>query len=211
MNNKQEYIEEIKSINKIMEKSSRFLSLSGLSGIFAGSVAVVGSVLAHFAILRYKTSLIDEIFISLSLKNTGSLKSILIIDAIVVLLLAIGGALYFSYKKSLYQGLKIWTPISKRLLLNFLIPLAAGGLFIIILNTQNQWQLIVPSMLIFYGLALVNAGKFTYSEVFYLGLAEIVAGLISAILPEYAILFWCFGFGLLHIAYGLFMYRKYEI
>jgi hypothetical protein len=211
MDNKQEYIEEIKSINKIMEKSSRFLSLSGLSGIFAGSAAIAGGILAHFAVMKYKTSFIEEIFINLSSKNTGTMRTILIIDAILVLLLALGGALYFSYKKSLRQGLKIWTPISKRLLLNFLVPLATGGLFIIILYTQNLWQLIVPSMLIFYGLALVNAGKFTYSEVFYLGLAEIVTGLISAIFPELAILFWCFGFGLIHIAYGFFMYRKYEI
>ena len=211
MDNKQEYIEEIKSINRIMEKSSRFLSLSGLSGIFAGSLALVGGAVAHFAIVKNKNLLIDEMFINLSLKNTSSLRTILIIDALAVLLLALGAALYLSYKKSRRQGLRIWTPISKRLLLNFLVPLAAGGFFICILYSQNQWQLIVPSMLIFYGLALVNAGKFTYSEVFYLGLAEIITGFISALFPEFTILLWCFGFGVLHIGYGLFMYRKYEI
>jgi hypothetical protein len=195
MENKLEYIEEIKSIKRIMEKSSRFLSLSGLSGIFAGSAAFLGGTAAQIAIL----------------KNTGGMRIMLIIDAIVVLFLAIGTSLYFSYRKSVRQGLQIWTPISKRFLLNFLVPLASGGLFIIILYIQNQWQLIVPSMLIFYGLALINAGKFTYGEVFYLGLAEIFTGFVSAISPEYAVFFWSFGFGLLHIAYGLFMYRKYEV
>jgi hypothetical protein len=91
-----------------------------------------------------------------------------------------------------------------------LIPLVTGGIFIIILYIQNQWQFIIPAMLLFYGLALVNAGKFTYSEVFYLGLIEIVTGLFCAIFPVYGLFFWCFGFGLLHIGYGIIMYRKYE-
>ena len=134
----------------------------------------------------------------------------LIIDAVLVLILAIGASLYFSFRKARLHGLKMWTPVSKRLLTNFLIPLVAGGFFIIILYIQNYWQLLVPAMLIFYGLALVNAGKFTYSEVFYLGLIEIVTGLASAIFPRYGIFFWCLGFGFLHIAYGFIMYRKYE-
>ena len=210
MDNKQDYFEEIKSIKKIMEESSRFLSLSGLSGIFAGSIALIGGILAQLMILKSSTGFIDELLLNLSLKE-NSLKVNLIIDASVVLLLAIGSALYFSYKKSKDKGLGIWTPISRRLLFNFLIPLFTGGLFAIALCFQNQWQLIVPSMLIFYGLSLINAGKFTYGEVFYLGLAEIVTGLLSLLFIESALLFWCFGFGLLHIFYGLFMYRKYDV
>ena len=210
MENKQDYFEEIKSIKKIMEESSRFLSLSGLSGIFAGSIALIGGIIARFMILKSKTTLIDELLINLSLKESSSLRFKLIADALIVLLLAIGSALYFSYRKSQEKGLRIWTPISKRLLTNFSIPLITGGIFIVFLYFENQWQLIVPSMLIFYGLALINAGKFTYGEVFWLGLAEIVAGLTSLFFVEYALLFWSFGFGLLHIVYGLFMYRKYD-
>ena len=194
MDSKLNYYEDIKTIKKIMEESSRFLSLSGLSGLFTGLTALIGGAVAYF----------------ITTKEAGTLKMQLIIDAVLVLIIAIGAAIYFSYRKSQQQGLKIWTPISKRLLINLLIPLVAGGFFIIILYMENQFHLIVPGMLIFYGLALVNACKFTYSEVFYLGLVEIMTGLVSSVFPEYAIIFWCFGFGLLHIAYGLFMYRKYE-
>jgi hypothetical protein len=210
MDNKQDYFEEIKSIKKIMEESSRFLSLSGLSGIFAGSIALIGGILAQLMIIKSRTGIIDELLVNLSLKESG-LQGNLILDAVVVLILAIGSAIYFSYKKSKNKGLGIWTPISRRLLLNFLIPLFTGGLFVIALYLQNQWQLIVPSMLIFYGLSLINAGKFTYGEVFYLGLAEIVTGLVSIFFIESALLFWSIGFGLLHIFYGLFMYRKYDV
>jgi len=210
MDNKLNYFDDLKTIKKIMEESSRFFSLSGLSGFFAGIIALIGGAIAYFLILQGETHINDEYFMSLSVKETFTLKVQLIIDALLVLLLAIGAALYFSYRKSLRKGLKMWTPVSKRLLINILVPLFTGGFFIIILYIETQWQLVVPVMLVFYGLALVNAGKFTYNEVFYLGLIEIVTGLVSAIFPDYGIFFWCFGFGILHITYGLFMYRKYE-
>jgi hypothetical protein len=149
-------------------------------------------------------------FNGLSPHELNILKIKLMIDAFIVLLLAVGVSLYFSYRKSVTKGIKIWTPVSRRMLINFIVPLAAGGIFIIILYLQNYWQLVIPSMLIFYGLALVNAGKFTYNEVFYLGLIEITTGFLAALLPGYGIFFWALGFGLLHIIYGLIMYRKYE-
>lgn len=210
MDNKLNYVDDLKTIKKIMEESSRFLSLSGLSGLFAGIIALVGGAVAYLIILNSKALLFDEDLMSLSIKEATTLKIQLIIDALFVLMLAIGVSLYFSYRRALRQGLKIWTPVSKRLIINLLVPLVAGGLFIVIIYFENLWQLLVPAMLIFYGLALVNAGKFTYSEVFYLGIIEILTGLVSAIFPEYGLFFWCFGFGFLHIAYGLFMYRKYE-
>ncbi|MCJ7450001.1 MAG: hypothetical protein MUO72_20195 [Bacteroidales bacterium] len=210
MDSNTNYSEDLKVIKKVMEESSRFLSLSGLSGLFAGLIAFAGAAVAYFVILKNKILLTEKYFTGLTIKELRILKTELIADLALVLILAIGVSLYFSYRKSLRKGLKMWTPVSKRLLINMLIPLVTGGIFIIILYIQNQWQLIIPAMLLFYGLALVNAGKFTYSEVFYLGLIEILTGLLCAIFPVYGLLFWCFGFGILHIAYGLTMYRKYE-
>jgi hypothetical protein len=211
MDSKLKYVDDLKSIKKIMEESSRFLSLSGLSGLFAGLTALIGGAVAYFLILKSNTLISDEYFMNLSIKETGNIRIQLILDALLVLIIAIGVSIYFSFRKSLRKGLKIWTPVSRRMLINLLVPLVTGGIFIIILYIETQWQLIVPAMLVFYGLALVSAGKFTYNEVFYLGLFEILTGLVSAIFPGYGIFFWCFGFGILHIAYGLFMYRKYEV
>jgi hypothetical protein len=210
MNSKSNYIEDLKTIKKIMEESSRFLSLSGLSGLFAGLIALLGAAVACFVIFNGSVLLTDTYFTRLSVEESDTLKIRLIIDAVLVLISGIGVSFYFSYRKAMRQGMKMWSPVSKRLLINLLVPLVTGGIFIIILYWENQWQLIVPSMLLFYGLALVNAGKFTYNEVFYLGLIEILIGLVSAIFPGYGIFFWCLGFGLLHIAYGLIMHRKYE-
>jgi len=210
MDSNTNYSEDLKVIKKVMEESSRFLSLSGLSGLFAGLIAFAGATVAYLVILKNKILFTEEYFTGLTDKELRILKTELIAVLALVLILAILVSLYFSYRKSLRKELKMWTPVSKRLLINMLIPLVTGGIFIIILYIQNQWKLVVPAMLLFYGLALVNASKFTYSEVFYLGLIEILTGLLCTIFPVYGLVFWCFGFGFLHIAYGLKMYRKYE-
>jgi hypothetical protein len=143
-------------------------------------------------------------------QDVSVIKVQLMLTALVVLILALIGAFYFSFRKARIKGQKIWTPVSRRLLLNLLIPLITGAFFILFLYTQTQWLLIVPVMLIFYGLALVSAGKFTYSEVFYLGLLEILTGFAALIFRGNPLLFWMMGFGCLHIVYGIVMYRKYK-
>jgi len=183
-----------------MEESSRFLSLSGLSGIYAGVTAIAGALVAYFFILN-----------SGSIKEPLAIRWQLIADASIVLVLSVLFSLYFSLKKARRDGKNVLTPISKRLLLNLMIPLATGGIFVIMLLIHNYIQLIVPCFLIFYGLALVNAGKFTFGEVYYLGVLEIITGLVSAFVPGRDLLFWIIGFGILHIIYGLLLYRKYEV
>jgi hypothetical protein len=210
MDNNTSHLEDLKIIRKVMEESSRFLSLSGLSGIFAGLFALAGASVAYFGILKNGTIRYDEYLRDLPIKEAGIFSNRLIADALVVLLLSLGISLYFSIRKSKRTALQIWTPVSKRMLINLLIPLISGGIFIIGLLIYNSPGLIVPGMLLFYGLALVNAGKFTFNEVFYLGLLEIITGLIAVFLPDLGIYFWAFGFGILHIIYGLIMLGKYE-
>jgi len=201
-------LEDIKAIRKIMEESSRFLSLSGLSGIFAGVTAIAGAFVAFYFILD-KGSIRYEDYLNLPIREAQIIRWQLFADVTIVLVLSLLAALYFSTKKAKSDGISFWTPVSKRLLVSLLIPLVAGGVFAIVLLLQNNIQLIVPCFLIFYGLALVNAGKFTFGEIFYLGILEIFTGLLSAFVPGWGLIFWIFGFGILHIIYGLAMYRKY--
>jgi hypothetical protein len=210
MENNYQSIEDIRTIRRIMEESSRFLSLSGLSGIVAGLLAIAGALAAHFFIIGNHGFRYDEYFSSLTAPEQHTTTLRLCSDALVVLTLAIIFALYFSWQKAKKDGRKIWSPVSKRLLLSLVLPLAAGGALIIIMIFRGYAGLAVPAMLIFYGLALVSAGKFTYGEIFYLGVLELIIGLVSAAFPGYDLLFWILGFGILHIIYGLFMYRKYE-
>jgi hypothetical protein len=204
-------IEDIKAIRKMMEESSRFLSLSGLSGVFAGITAIAGALIAYFFIFRNGSIKYDDYLKVLSSHESTVLRWQLIADASLVLVISVLLALWFSVQKAKKQGKNFLTPASKRLLINFFIPLVTGGVFIIVLLFQNNLQLIVPCFLLFYGLALVNAGKFTFDEIFYLGILEIVTGLVAAFFPGWGLIFWIFGFGILHIIYGLALYRKYEV
>ena len=210
MENKADYSDDIRSIRKIMEESSRFLSLSGLSGVFAGVTAVAGGCIAQFVILKNSSLFTGGSLSSLSSINSSPLKPGLFIDALVVLLLALAGAIIFSVRKAKQKDQRLWTPVSKRLLVNLFIPLITGAFLIVVFCVENQWQYIIPVMLIFYGLSLVSAGKFTFGEVFYLGLAELITGCLSAVFHELSVFFWIFGFGILHIIYGIVMYSKYE-
>ena len=210
MKNDTKSIEDIKVIRRIMEESSRFLSLSGLAGLFAGITAVAGALVAYFVILQNGNIKYADNLMSLSEQNARVVRWELLADALIVLIISVMVTLYFSIKKAKKEGKSFMTPISKRLLINFLIPLVTGGIFAVVLITQNNIQLIIPCFLIFYGLALVNAGKFTFGEIFYLGVLELVIGLVSAFIPAWGLIFWILGFGLLHIIYGLAMYRKYE-
>jgi hypothetical protein len=210
MNNNLSSSDELKAIRKLMEESTRFLSLSGFSGIFAGIFAIAGALVAWFFILGRENILYDEYFRNLSASESSLLRLQLVIVAGAVLVLSVISAFWFSAAKARKSGKKMWTPASERLLVNLAVPLVAGGIFILILLLRNNMQMIVPGMLIFYGLALVSAGKFTYTEVFYLGILQITTGLIAALFTGYGLLFWIIGFGMLHIMYGLFMLRKYD-
>lgn len=202
-------IEDIKTIRKIMEESSRFLSLSGISGILAGVMAIAGALFTYLAILDNGNIPFTDYLNTLSEQKSVFQKWQLIVVASMVLLLSLLFAFYLSVKKAKRDNKTVWTPVSKRLLINMFIPLAAGGIFIIMLMIQSYFLLIIPCFLIFYGLALVNAGKFTFGEIFYLGILEIIIGLFAAFIPAQGLLFWIIGFGILHIIYGLVMYRKY--
>jgi hypothetical protein len=203
-------IEDIKAIRKIMEESTRFLSLSGLAGVSAGITAIAGALLAYFFILDKGNISYENYTSILSMHETVTLRWQLMAVAAIVLVVSVLFALYFSVNKAKKEGKNFFTPISRRMLANLLIPLVTGGIFILVLLFQNIIGLIIPCFLIFYGLALVNAGKFTFSEIFYLGIFEIITGLVAAFVPEWGLIFWVIGFGILHIVYGLAMYRKYE-
>lgn len=207
MKNEKDYIRDIAEIRTMMERSSKFLSLSGLAGIMAGIYALAGAYISY-KIFDFNP---DEIVYS-SIKS-GSLSSNLpqiIFLAIAILILAIGTAVLLSFRKANKKGEKLWNNTTRRLLINMLAPLVIGGLLILILIAKGLTGLIAPFTLLFYGLALFNASHYTYKEVKTLGLIEIGLGLISSYFVEYGLLIWALGFGFVHIIYGIYMHYKYE-
>jgi hypothetical protein len=199
-----EHLEQLKEIRSMMERSSKFLSLSGLSGISAGLCALAGAWYAHNQIYfneDYSSGIV-------SVQKTD--LPLLITDAFLVLVSALILGVFFTIRKAKKQGLDIWNGTSKRMLTSLLIPLATGGMFCLGMLYHGFFWLCFPSTLIFYGVALVSASKYTVNDTFYLGIAEIILGIISLFLARYNLIFWAIGFGVLHIVYGSVMYFKYD-
>ncbi|HSH20294.1 MAG TPA: hypothetical protein VLA03_07560, partial [Draconibacterium sp.] len=194
--------EDLQAIREIMERSSKFLSLSGLSGIFAGICALIGAAIAWFVILDSGQVPFVQYVLSPGDWSSSGIGFYLALDAILVLFFAILGAVYFSQRKAKKAGQHFWTNSTRQLLVHLIIPLIAGGIFTIILVFRNNLELVPSVMLIFYGLSLVNAGKFTFGEIHYLGLTEIAVGILAGLFIDYSLLFWTIGFGLMHIVYG---------
>ena len=201
-----EIYSELASIRSLMERSAKFISLNGISGIMAGIYALTGAFFASKIIgsdyenLHLKDAAADE---------TQVLWSLCVI-ASAVLIISLLTALWLTIRKAKKRNERVWNPVSKRFMVNMSVPLITGGLLIIILILRGEYAIIAPVSLIFYGLALVSGSHYTFTDVKWLGFCEIILGLFTALMPGYALITWVLGFGLLHIVYGSVMHFKYD-
>jgi hypothetical protein len=206
MKDDQDYIRDIAEMRSMMERTSKFMSLSGLAGVMAGLYALTGAVIAYLVFDFPAVQLAQRL-------SPGDLPPVIlqiILLAILVLVMSVGTAIFLSSKKAGKNGERIWNATSRRLLINMAVPLVSGGLLILIVIARGMIDFIAPFTLIFYGLALYNASRFTYEEVRSLGIIQIVLGLISSFFVEYGLVAWALGFGLFHIIYGIYMHYRYE-
>jgi len=194
--------EDLKAIREMMEKSSKFLSLSGLSGVIAGIAAIIGAAVAYVLLIQ------DPAHTGLS-----SIQQLVILlsDATLVILISAGFGIYFSWRKAHKNNQKLFNKVTLRILYHLGVPLAAGGILSLIFLYRGDVEILASITLVFYGLALVNVSKFTFNEIHYLGIIEILLGLAAAVFLFYGIIFWTLGFGVCHIIYGWIMYKKYDL
>lgn len=197
--------QDLESIRQLMERSVKFVSLSGLSGILAGIYALIGAVLAYREIYSGRVVRTVEYYRG----HFPMVKSLFLIAASVLAASLVTGW-FFSYRKAKKLKTKMWDSTSKRLLINLAVPLSIGGFFTLMMVDYGYYNLIAASVLLFYGLALVNASSNLYDEVRYLGYCELIVGVCAALWPGFGLYFWAIGFGLLHILYGSLMYKKYD-
>ncbi|QNL21272.1 hypothetical protein HZR84_04745 [Hyphobacterium sp. CCMP332] len=201
----EKYKKDLEDIKEIMNRSSRFVSLSGMSGISAGVIALIGAYAAHKMV--YSQQLGIKLLEGLvPIRNVESL----VLIALATLIAAISAAVFFTVRKTKSQNQKVWDYQTQRLIVNLFIPLLTGGILCLMLLFKGFLALLAPLTLIFYGLALVNASKFTLHEIRSLGLIQIILGLIAINFIGHGLLFWSLGFGLMHILYGIIMQVRYK-
>lgn len=202
---KEKYIEDLSDIKKIMDRSTRFLSLSGLAGISTGLSALVGSGVAYVVIFKGNDYLVPG---AVEIAKTG--KAHLLLIALGTLVLSIGSAMLFTVRNTKKRNQRAWNAQSKELLVNLLIPLVTGGVACLILLSRGFLGLLPPLTLIFYGLALVNGSRNTLPEIRNLGLIQIFIGLAAFQFITYGLFLWALGFGVFQIIYGVIVQKKYR-
>jgi uncharacterized membrane protein YidH (DUF202 family) len=196
----EESLQAIHDIRGMMERSARFLSLSGWSGIWAGGTALVGAAIGHEWLLPVLREQNDSF---------GAYTKPLIV-AILIFIVAFAGAYYFTWRKMRREGTSLWHPASKQLILAVALPMVVGGVFVLAFMYNGHPVYIASACLAFYGLALVNGSKHTVTDIRYLGYLEILLGCICLLIPGLGFWFWVIGFGILHILYGIIMWNKYD-
>jgi formate/nitrite transporter FocA (FNT family) len=200
------YKNDLTHIRQMMERSSTFISLSGLSGVGAGIVALIGCSSVFYILSQHQIDYFDgkpnyysdEVIFKMGL------------IAIVTLLSALAVATYFTVRKSRQLQQPLWTATTRYMLLAMAVPLLSGGILSLLLIYHDLVYLVAPVMLLFYGIALTNAGKYTLKDIFWLGICEIILGLLGVAFVGYGLIFWGIGFGILHIIYGAIIHRKYK-
>ncbi len=208
-------LNNLSEIKNLMEKSSRFISLNGLSGVFAGIFALIGAILVYtkYSFYFYSRYTLNGVFDFDKMLSGSTLKEFVIYSisvGTIVFILAVGSGIFFTVRKAKKNSIAVWDNTTKRLLVNLFIPIITGGIFIIALILHKMIFLVAPVTLIFYGLGLINASKYTYKDIKYLGILEALLGLLATFYIGYGLIFWAIGFGVMHIIYGLVMYFKYE-
>lgn len=179
-----------------MERSAKFISLSGLSGILAGCYALVGASIAHQILQRTVDR--DELIVQL-----GFIAAIVLVAAVLT-------AVLLSTRRAHKAGKSVWNPASRALLQAMIVPLITGVAIVGIAIWQGYDTLVIPAFLIFYGLSLIGGGQFTYNAIRGLGMVMVITGLIAFAIPGYDLIFWSIGFGVFHLLYGSLIYFKHE-
>ena len=211
MKKQPEPLETLTEIRALMERSSRFISLSGLAGVFAGTFALLG--IAALA-LRFDLPYTLEGYQSRAVNVYGNpspeFYQFILADAMIILVASLAIAILLTTRRARKNNLPVWNKSARRVLWNMFIPLSAGGIFCLVLLMHGFLALVAPATLLFYGLALLNTSKYTLPDIRYLAFSEISLGLVGSLFIDYGLLFWAIGFGMFQIHYGARMYQKYE-
>jgi hypothetical protein len=202
-------LQDVQDIKRMMQRSSRFTSLSAWSFVGAGAVALISAAIGRyiFFVPYYRSYNTRGTFIA---SDFAELKTQLIGLAFATLLVAGGVAALFTWFKARRQGQSLWEYSSRQAAWQFAVPMVAGAVFLLGMLQYDEWRFVAPGCLLFYGLSMVAASRFTLGAVRWLGFGMILLGLINLFYIGYGMYFWTIGFGALHIVFGLLVWLRYE-
>lgn len=205
-----EQLEQLSEIRDLMKETTQFLSLSGMSGIFAGIFALVGAAMVRTDFIELVSPGSLDGLRSESIDSLLPKIGYLLFVGVAVLCASLVVGFFFTARKAKRSNRKLFDSTARKMMVNLFIPLVIGGVFCLALIRVGYVGAVAPATLVFYGMALLSAGKYTYRDIRYLGICEMCLGALSMFFIGYGLYFWAFGFGILHIIYGFTMFMKYD-
>lgn len=199
----QEAEENLRVIRELMERSTRYSTFSGLSGICAGLFSILGCLVQRFWVLSLPAS---ERLVAFTINWT------------LVIALTIGADFFLTKRKAPLVGKTILSRLGRQMVVASAPGLLTGALLTLFLLQQGHMDQVYPVWMLSYGSAVCAVGLFSQKEVGRLGRAFLTAGaltlalgLLTALQPYIASLglfITALTFGGFHIAYGLIVSRR---
>jgi hypothetical protein len=187
--------ENLRVIRELMERSTKYSTFSGLSGVLAGAASIVGCLVTR----TLGQQPLDPTAFRVSFLTTWA----------VVILFAIGADYLLTKRRAARVGKHILSRLGKQMFLGSTPGLGTGALLTLYFMSHNLLSDIYPVWMLCYGIAVCAVGLFSQKEVSYLGAAFLVAGAMTLLLlPTWGLPMMAVTFGGFHIAYGIAMSRK---
>jgi hypothetical protein len=180
--------ENLRFIRETMERSHLFTTVPGYGGALMGITAIGAAIIAS--------------------QHQFGREWLLIWMTEALLAFLIGIFAIWQKIKSSNSPL-VSTP-ARKFAMSFLPPAVCGAAITFGLWQSGNHALMVPVWLLCYGAAVACSGIFSVRTVPVMGWSFIVAGLIAFVIPSSnADLMMGLTFGALHVAFGIFIGRRY--
>lgn len=186
--------ENLRVIRELMERSTKYSTFSGPSGILAGAASIVGCVVTH----------------SLATRPPGSdsFRIPFLITWSMVILFAIGADFLLMKRRAARVGKRIVSRLGKQMVFAAGPGLGTGVLLTLYLLQHNMLTNVYPFWMLSYGIAVCAVGQFSQREVKALGVAFLLAGTLTLLMPGWGLPLMALSFGGFHIIYALLISRK---
>ncbi|MCL5104062.1 MAG: hypothetical protein M1133_08105 [Armatimonadetes bacterium] len=194
---KTEAEESLRLIREVMERSARYTNFSGLSGIIAGTLALIGCAA------------------TLSLAYRGLYEPYIgwyVAIWVGVFVVSIAQDFYLAQRKARKMGQRFLTPATLQIVKAVLPGVFVGLVISLVCLHQGSIDAIPAVWALGHGTALCAAGMFTVREVRIFGALQLLTGAVGLVWLSGPISsFYLLGvsMGLYHIGFGLWMSRKY--
>ena len=181
-------MDNLRYIRETMERSASFTHVSGLGGVLMGIVALAASVLA--------------------VRTDSSAEWLTLWFCAAALSLSL--ATLMMARKSRAEGMTLLTGPGRKFTWNVIPPLAAGGVLTLALVQAGSFGILPGVWLLMYGTSIVTGGSYSVRPVPLMGAAFMLVGAAAFLSPaSWGNAYMAGGFGGLHIAFGILIWRKH--